>query len=145
MAGLFKRLRGNLKYQDGAKPKIILREYPPKIILAWAKGAEGHSELLDYLFNNGYKELTMTIHAYYHKPEAIDWLMQNGFPHLLALVNASEGNEEASEWLQKNNFLLLHNIALAISGEKEGFEWLKQNSTQEFYYLTLNLKTLKEK
>ena len=135
------------KYKERKQKKdkkiINLREYPPKIILAWAKGADNNSEFLDYLYNNGYKELVMTIHSYYHKKEAKEWLMDNGFPHFLALVNASEGNEDALNWLKKNEFILFYNMALAIDGDNTGFEWLKSNSTKEFYYLTLNLKTLK--
>lgn len=145
---MFSFLRGykqKRKYQDGVNPKMKLREYPPKIILAWAKGAEGHSEILDYLYKNGYKELVMTIHAYFHKQEAINWLMENGYPHLLALVNASEGNEEAADWLKNNEMLLFYNMALAINDEKEGEQWLTKNSTQEIYFLTLNLRTLRKK
>lgn len=145
MFGFFRRFKQKPKYQKGVKPTLKIREYPPKIILAWAKGAEGNSDLLQYLFDNGYRELNMTIHAFFHKQEAINWLMDNGFPHLLALVNASEENEEAMDWLKNNNLDLYYNMALAISGDSEGFKWIEKNSTKEIYYLTLNLQTLRKK
>lgn len=119
-------------------------DYHPKIILAWAKGIEGNSQLLDYLYENGYKELVMATHAIRLKDEAVDWLMKNGYPHFMAMINAAEGNQQALEWLKKNNFLLFYNMALAIESEDEGFKWINQNSTQEIFYLTKCIKTVKE-
>ena len=118
--------------------------YHPKIIMAWAKGIEGESQLLDYLYKNGYKELVMATHAIRLKDEATEWLMKNGYPHFVAMINAAEGNQQALAWLKKNNFTLFYNMALAIESENEGFKWINQNSTQEIFYLTKCIKSVKD-
>ncbi|HLV40874.1 MAG TPA: hypothetical protein VKY37_01250 [Brumimicrobium sp.] len=143
----FKR---NKKYKGDAtkKPatKLVVKpfEYHPKIILAWAKGIEGNTELLNYLLDNDYKELVMAAHAIQLKDKARDWLMENGYPHVMAMINAAEGNKQALQWLRMNNFLLFYNMALAIDGEDEGFKWINRNSTQEFFYLTRIIKDVKD-
>ena len=146
--GLFKRNNkekvGKTR-QKATKIGIKPFEYHPKIILAWAKGIEGHSELLNYLLENDYKELVMATHAIRLKDKARTWLMKNGYPHVMAMINAAEGNKQALRWLEVNNFMLFHNMALAIDGDDEGFRWLNQNSTQEYFYLTRIIKDVKDK
>src|SRR5690554_2985820 len=118
--------------QKASKVQIKPFEYHPKIILAWAKGIEGHSDLLKYLLDNGYKELVMATHAIRLKDKARTWLMKNGYPHVMAFINAAEGNKQALNWLLKNNFVLFYNMAIAIEGDPQGFKWINQNSTQEY-------------
>jgi hypothetical protein len=145
--GIFKRNK-NYKGDSTKKPAAKLTtksfEYHPKIILAWAKGIEGNSELLNYLLDNDYKELVMAAHAIRLKDKARDWLMENGYPHVMAMINASEGNKQALNWLLKNNFLLFYNMALAIDDDASGFKWINQNSTQEYFYLTRIIKDVKD-
>lgn len=145
--GLFNRNKKNelgATRQKAQKVEIKPFDYHPKIILAWAKGIEGHSELLNYLLDNGYKELVMATHAIRLKEKARTWLMKNGYPHLMAFINAAEGNKQATNWLLKNNFSLLYNMAIAIDGDPEGFKWLNQNSTQEYFFLTRIIKDVKD-
>lgn len=130
--------------QKATKVEIKPFEYHPKIILAWAKGIEGHSDLLNYLLENDYKELVMAAHAIRLKEKARTWLMKNGYPHVMAMINAAEGNQQALRWLKANNFTLFYNMALAIDGEAEGFHWLNKNSTQEYFFLTRIIKDVKD-
>ncbi|RYM32760.1 hypothetical protein ERX46_11895 [Brumimicrobium glaciale] len=130
--------------QKATKVEIKPFEYHPKIILAWAKGIEGHSELLNYLLENGYKELVMAAHAIRLKEKARTWLMKNGYPHVMAMINAAEGNQQALRWLQVNNFTLFYNMAIAIDGDAEGFKWINQNSTQEYFFLTRIITDVKD-
>lgn len=145
----FFRKNRNKKVENSARNKskklsATVINYHPKIILAWAKAIEGNDELLNYLLQNGHKELAISVHAIKLKDEARDWLMQNGFPHIMALINASEGNLDALSWLRLNNFELFYHMALAIEGEIEGFTWINKNSTQEYFLLTRTIKKVKD-
>lgn len=145
--GLFKRNKNeNSKPAEKKASKVKLRpfEYHPKIILAWAKGIEGHSKLLDYLHEQGFNELVMATHAIRLKDEAREWLMQNGYPHVMAMINAAEGNAQAKKWLMQNNFLLFYNMAIAIDGDPDGFKWINKNSSQEYFLLTKIIKDVKD-
>lgn len=129
---------------DTKRVQVRPFDYHPKIILAWAKAIEGNTDLMKYLLDNGYTELTMAAHAIRLKDEARDWLMDNGYPHMMAMINAAEGNEQAQQWLKMNNYLLFYNMAIAIDGEMEGFKWINLNSTQEIFYLTKIIKQVKD-
>lgn len=126
------------------KLKVHPFEYHPKIILAWAKGIEGNTEILKYLNDNGFKELAMATHAIRLKEKARSWLMKNGYPHVMAMINAAEGNEQALRWLEMNNFEVFYNMALAIDHENEGFEWLKKNASQDIFILTKSIQKVKD-
>lgn len=130
----------------GKKQKIPMKplEYPPKIILAWAKAVDGHEKIQEWLAENGYEELAVSVWALKLKQDARDWLMENGFPHLMAMINAAEGNEPALNWLKTHNFQLFYNMALAIDGEKEGFQWIQANATPDIFLLTQAIKKLKD-
>lgn len=147
--GLFgKKKVKKVDIESTTKVPTLLFDYHPKIILAWAKGIEGNQELLDYLFNNGYEELTMAAHAIRLKDEARDWLMKNGFPHIMAMINAAEGNEQAHNWLKMNKFDVLYYIAEAVDGGYEGrngFAWIKNNSTEDVFILAQIIKKVKDK
>jgi len=124
----------------GMKPM----DYPPKIILAWAKAIEGNEEIAKFLAENGYLEHNMAASDIYLKPAARNWLMQNGYPHLMAMINASEGDQKALKWLNMNGFELLANIALAVEGEEEGWTWLKYNASQDLFHLAQSIKKVKD-
>jgi len=119
-------------------------EYPPKIILAWAKAVEGHEGITSWLAENGYEELSIACWAIKLKKDAREWLMDNGFPHIMAMINAAEGNEQARNWLLTHNFQLFYHMALAIDGEKEGFQWIQQNATPDIFILTQAIKKVKD-
>lgn len=139
-----KKYKGDSTKKPVSKLKVKPFEYHPKIILAWAKGIEGNSDLLNYLLEHDYKELVMASHAIHLRDKARDWLMENGYPHIMAMINAAEGNKQALQWLRMNNFTLFYNMALAIDGHDEGFKWINQNSTQEYFYLTKIIKDVKD-
>jgi hypothetical protein len=118
--------------------------YHPKIILAWAKAIDGNEDLLMWLKDNGYPELTMATYAIYLKEEARVWLTKNGYPHLLAFINAAEGNEKAQKWLLIHDFEILYHMALAIEAEQESWEWLGKNVTPDMFLLTQTIKKVKD-
>ncbi len=144
--GLFRRRKLKLSNETDRPQKAIVKpfSYPPKIILAWAKAIEGNTEILNFLNDNGYKELVMATHAIRLKDEARDWLMKNGYPHVFAMINAAEGNAEALKWLQLNKMDVFYNMALAIDHENEGFEWLKRHATQDIFLLTKSIQKVKD-
>ena len=148
MLGFLKRRKKRKRVREenrAAKHEVKPFSYHPKIILAWAKGIEGNSDLLNYLYKSGYEELVMATHALRLKDEAREWLMKNGYPHLMAMINGAEGNKDALKWLKVNNFNQLYNMAIAIDGHDEGFRWLNINSTQDIFVLTRSIKKLKDK
>ncbi len=118
--------------------------YPPKILLAWCKAMEGHSDLGKFLLDNGYQELFYLTHALLLKQEARDWLMKNGYPHLMAMVNAAEGNQSALHWLEVHGFELLYHVADAVEGEMESFDWIKMNSNETIFIVAKTIKRLKD-
>jgi hypothetical protein len=119
-------------------------DYPAKIIIAWAKAIEGNQEILFWLKDNGYEELTMATYAILLKDEARDWLTKNGYPQLLAFINAAEGNEKAQRWLLLNDMQLLYHMAMAIESEQESWEWLGKNATPDLFLLTKSIKKVKD-
>lgn len=133
-----------ISVNDIQKVAMKPMNYPPKIILAWAKAIEGNEEIAKFLADNGYLELNMASSAIYLKPEARAWLMQNGYPHLMAMINAAEGDQKALKWLRMNDFDLLANLALAIEGEDEGWDWLKYNASQDLFLLAQSIKKVKD-
>lgn len=126
--------------------KVVMKpiNYPPKIILAWAKAIEGNEEIAKFLADNGYLELNMASAAIFLKPEARTWLMQNAYPHLMAMIHAAEGDQKALKWLRMNGFDLLAAIALAVEGENEAWDWLKNNATQDLFILAQSIKKVKD-
>jgi hypothetical protein len=127
------------------KVPMQLFDYHPKIILAWAKAIEGNDDLMLWLKNNGYLELTTATYAIYLKDEARKWLLENGYPHLMAFINAAEGNETAQKWLLAHGFDEFYHMSLAIEDEKESWQWLGRNSTPEKIILTQTIKKVKDK
>ncbi len=120
-------------------------DYPPKIILAWAKAVEGNDEIVVWLKENGYEELAMATYAIYLKEAARDWLTKNGYPQLMAFINAAEGNEKAQRWLLLHDFEILYHMALAIEDEQESWKWLGENVTADLFLLAQSIKKVKDK
>jgi hypothetical protein len=118
--------------------------YPPKIMLAWSKALEGHTDLGKFLLDNGYEELFHTTQAILLKQEARDWLMKNGYPHLMAMVNASEGNESALHWLDVHGFEILYHVANAVEGEMTSFEWLRNTGDEMVFLVARTIKKVKD-
>jgi hypothetical protein len=119
-------------------------EYSSMIILAWAKAVEGNIELQNWLRDNGYPELYMSIFAIYLKDESRNWLVENGYAHIMAMIHAAEGNENAAKWLLDNNFLMLHHLAKAIDHEPKSWEWLQKNGSQDLFILARSIQIVKD-
>lgn len=119
-------------------------DYPPKIILAWAKAVEGKQEFLDWLRDNGYPELHAACAAIKLNEKSRIWLMDNGYPHLLAFIQAAESKKAAMRWLENNNFHLLIQMAKAIDGDKEALLWIQKNQPVDIYILTMAIKVVKD-
>jgi hypothetical protein len=144
MASWFKR-KAATKNITIQKVGLKAIDYPPKIILAWAKAIEGNDDLMRWLKENGYSELVMATFAIYLKKEARDWLVTNGYAHLMAMINASEGSERAQKWLQKHNFNLLFHMAMAVEDDQESWGWLGKNTSADIFLLTQAIKKVKDK
>jgi hypothetical protein len=133
------------KIEDVQVVPIKLINYHPKIILAWAKAIEGNDELMLWLKDNGFPELTVATYAIYLKEDARQWLTNNGYPHLMAMINAAEGNVLAQRWLLAHDFEILYHMALAIEDEQDSWEWLGKNVTPDMFLLTQSIKKVKDK
>ena len=146
MFGWFRKKESSLPRSAEDVTKVPLKpiDYHPKIILAWAKAIEGNDDLMLWLKENGYPELTMATYAIYLKDEARTWLTNNGYPHLMAMINAAEGNEMAQKWLLAHDFIILYHMALAVEDEQESWEWLGKNVTPDMFILTQVIKKVKD-
>lgn len=145
MRNWFKKKKREIIAKELSKTQLQRIDYPPKIILAWAKAIEGNDDLLLWLKDNGYEELTMATYAIYLKDEARNWLQDNGYAHLLAMINAAEGNESAQKWLLVHDFEILYHIALAVEDEKDSWAWLGTNAPPDIFLLTQSIKRIKDK
>lgn len=141
---IFSRDNSSKSGKDAAIVPMRKIDYPPKVILAWAKAIEGNAEFGAFLLENGYEELFYATQAIRLKNEARDWLMKNGYPHLMAMINAAEGNESAQTWLRVHNMDLLLNISLAVEDEQESWKWLKLNATEDLFILARSIKEVKD-
>ena len=119
-------------------------EYSSMVILAWAKAVEGNIELQNWLKDNGYIELYLSVFAIYLKDEPRDWLVKNGYAHLMAMINAAEGNTNAAKWLLEHNFTMLYHLARAVDHEEGSWIWLRQNSTQDIFILAQSIQKIKD-
>jgi len=146
MAKWFKKKEKGLAKNVGDIKTVPVKplNYHPKIILAWAKAIEGNDDLMLWLKENGYPELTMATYAIYLKEEARQWLTKNGYPHLMAMINAAEGNEIAQKWLLAHDFEILYHMAMAIENEQDSWTWLGKNVTADMFLLTQTIKKVKD-
>ncbi len=132
------------KLEDVQMVQIKPIDYHPKIILAWARAIEGNDDLMLWLKDNGYPELTMATYAIYLKEEARDWLTKNGYPHLMAMIHAAEGNEMAQKWLLAHDFMILYHIAMAVESDEESWVWLGKNVSPDMFILAQSIKKVKD-
>jgi len=146
MFGLFKKKRGHsIERHEIVTKHLKPLDYPPKVIVAWAKAIEGNQQLMRWLKENDYFELCMATYAIHLKEEARSWLSQNGYAHLHAFINASEGVKSAQKWLQKHKLEQLFHMAMFIEEETESLHWLQQNATEDILFLTYTIKKIKDK
>lgn len=143
---LFKKNKSK-KPTSGAVERVVKMkplDYPPKIIVAWAKAVEGETQFGDWLKNNGYEELNAACAAIRLNETARVWLMNNGYPHLLAFIQAAESNKKACEWLEKHSFHLLLQMAKGIDGDHDALDWVKNNQSVDIFILTMAIKKVKD-
>lgn len=133
-----------IKDQEFTILPTVVRDYPAKVVLAWAKSIDGESQFTIWLNENGYPELAMSTYAIYLKDEARSWLMQNGFPHLMAMINAAEGNKKAQAWLITNQLELYFHLAMAVEDEKLSWNWIQINCGVEIFILAKSIKKIKD-
>ena len=141
----FKRKKRKVAVVNLQKTPMKAINYPPKVILAWAKSIEGNEKITQWLKENGFEELAMATFAIYLREDARKWLQENGFPHLMAMINAAEGNESAQQWLFAHKFDTLYHISLAVENHQASWAWLKHHSTQDLFILAQTIKIIKDK
>lgn len=144
MRNWFKKKKRQIIASEMSNTQLKRIDYPAKIILAWSKAIEGNDNIMFWLKDNGYPELTMATYAIYLKDEARNWLQDNGYAHLLAMINAAEGNESAQKWLLVHDFEVLYHIAMAIEEEESSWEWLGKNAPADIFILTKSIKKIKD-
>jgi hypothetical protein len=132
------------KDQDFKFLPTMIKDYPAKIVLAWAKAVDGDEKFVLWLNENGYSELVMATYAIYLKDEAREWLMNNGYPHLMALINAAEGNKKAQAWLLANKMELYFHMAMAIEDDMRSWMWIQNKCGIEVFILTKSIKKIKD-
>ncbi len=132
------------KGQDFELLPAMIKDYPAKIVLAWAKAVDGDEKFVLWLNENGFSELAMATYAIYLKDEAREWLMKNGYPHLMALINAAEGNKKAQAWLLANKMELYFHMAMAIEDDWRSWDWIQKNCGIEIFIVTKSIKKIKD-
>ncbi len=122
---------------------MAVREYPSKVIIAWAEAIDGNVAIRDWLMANGYPELGLFVFALHLKKDARQWLMDNGFPHLMATIECTEGREQACQWLQKYDLILLVKVARAADNDEHSAQWLMDRNFQDMLRLAVRIRKLK--
>jgi hypothetical protein len=120
-----------------------VKEYSPKIIIAWAEAISGNKKLGDWLKSNGYAELSAFVAAINLEDSARDWLLKEGFPELMALVRGAEGDEKACKWLRDNDFCKLALIAEGADNEDEAIKQLLLDGHREWAMISLKIRAVK--
>ncbi len=121
----------------------IVKQYSPKIIVAWGEAISGNRKIRDWLVANGYVELAIFTFALNLNEEAREWLMKEGHPELMALVMGSEGDEKACAWLRKNSFSKLALIAEGADNDDEAIETLLKQGHKEWVMISMKIRGIK--
>ncbi|MBL4861694.1 MAG: hypothetical protein JKY09_01580 [Crocinitomicaceae bacterium] len=145
MFNWFRKKKRKIIAEELTKTNLKRIDYSAKIIVAWSKAIEGNDDIMFWLKNNGYQELTMATFAIYLKDDARNWLQDNGYAHLLAMVNAAEGNESAQKWLLVHNFEILYHVAMAVEDEQSSWDWIGKNAPSDIFLLAQSIKKVKDK
>jgi molybdopterin-guanine dinucleotide biosynthesis protein A len=145
MRNWFRKKKREIIAKELSKTELKRIDYPAKIIIAWSKAIEGNDDIMLWLKDNGYMELTMATYAIYLREEARNWLQDNGYAHLLAMINAAEGNSSAQKWLLVHDFEILYHIAMAVEDEQESWTWLGTNAPADLFILAQTIKKIKDK
>ena len=121
----------------------VVKQYSPKIFVAWAEAISGNKKLRDWLGSNGYVELSAFTYALNLDDNARSWLMTEGHPELMALIRGAEGEEKACTWLRKNNFSKLALIAEGADNDDEAVRQLLLDGNREWAMISLKIRSVK--
>jgi len=148
MSGFWDDLKG--AFIDGKKDsdifkmkenvKVNVRDYHPKIMVAWDECLKGNLEIAKWLIQNGYEELVNVRASLFGEQRANEKLKEKGFVQFIAFVAAIREQEGAKDWLQKNKFDQLYAMAIAITGDENGWKWIRQNSSEDIFMITQTIK-----
>ena len=120
-----------------------MKQYSPKIIVAWAEAISGNKKLRDWLASNGFAELSAFTYALNLHDDARSWLMTEGHPELMALIRGAEGEEKACIWLRENNFSKLALIAEGADNDDEAIRKLLLEGHREWAMISLKMRAVK--
>jgi len=106
--------------------------------------SEDDGEFLNWLLENGYRELAALSSGIRGSQHATTWLMKNKYPHLAAFDNAVGGSETAYKWLLDNQHDLLAVFVDAINDNMEALSWFKKNDLEVFIHLSRKIRSFRE-
>lgn len=121
----------------------VVKQYSPKIIVAWAEAISGNKKLRDWLASNGFAELSAFTYALNLHDDARSWLMTEGHPELMALIRGAEGEKKACIWLRENNFSKLALIAEGADNDDEAIRKLLLEGHREWAMISLKMRAVK--
>lgn len=126
------------------KNKTYPCDYPVKVLIALAEAIGGNDKIYEWLYKNGYPELSAFSSSIRANEEAYDWLMKRGFPQLAAFSYAIYGDKKAWLWLKKYHFDLLLKLGDASFANQEAIAWFNARKLQVFLIIAKKIKEVKE-
>lgn len=121
----------------------VVKQYSPKIIVAWGEAISGNTKLRNWLSANGFAELSTFTYALNLNDDARTWLMTEGHPELMALIRGTEGDKKACQWLRQNNFSKLALIAEGADNDNEAINKLLKDGHKEWVMISLKIRAVK--
>ena len=121
----------------------IVKQYPPKIIVAWGEAISGNLKIREWLAANNYPELAIFSSALNLNEDAREWLMKNGHTELMALVMGAEGDEKACVWLRANGFKKVALMAEGADNDQVAIEELLKGGHQEWVMISMKIRGVK--
>ncbi len=121
-----------------------MKEYPPKILVAFGEAVGHNTKIHQWLLDNGYPELAALTACLMGQRDAEEWLKKHKFNHLLAFHYAVYDDENARKWLALYKYNLLAVLADAVNGYKPAMEYLRKRNLNVFIRLALKIKKLKD-
>ena len=121
----------------------VMKQYSPKIIVAWGEAISGNKKVRDWLATNGFAELSAFTYALNLKDDARSWLITEGHPELMALIRGAEGEDKACQWLRHNNYSKLALIAEGADNDNEAINKLLKDGHKEWVIISLKIRAVK--
>ena len=95
---------------------------------------------LNWLINNGYKELTMITEAACGDDKSLEWLIRNKHIIIAAFINAVREDSKAFDLLFKLKAFVWAAAANVVNGDKKAAVWLRDNKLEYFVKFAVILK-----